>query len=809
MRNAPKAADFPALDVEQVEQLLGRGDVGCYVKYRAGDVQSPDPRFSPLCISFKQDDGSVGHNVIYLNAAKDGAWGLYEGWVIISPEPWTHEDPNNLISTNQMWPSIDDMADVIPELITPLDPFTAMAGSVAGSSGGGNSPERAVGARDQQAARQAVTQGVRDAPSVSANAPLVPLGQWQGMRDDKPLYDIMISNKYALPTAIAATASRYGSELPGLARVLMSHGHIKGWTEELLDREMESGSPLGLLQAESSTMLLWMVVTEVSGCPFLSRALGPTVGMICRQRLWLEMDPSKIEARNLPNNASQLAQVVQALVEALNKSVEHFPLCCSQILYAIEQAVSSTFGLVATSTVSRYLFHRFILEAILAPAAVGITDAHPDEKALRSLALVHQIMEKLCTQDEKFSRGDAQERHLIPLNHILDGCRQRLDAFTQTVVTMGAPYSPVQPSAAENGGVVFIQQDLEALIAYLKERFVEVYSSIADLRSEAVAAEITQRLRPVLFMGSTKGQALPIGVVPHKPHPIGLTNAAYETRVPPPMGTEPPAVTAASQLRQNALRPPKEATRESLGFGINSPGTGELDTSERTGVGIIFRKDAYGLFHVLTLTKGGPAQRSNVIEVGDVIMEINGLQVVGMSLAQLKKIIMGPLGTPLRMVFERPRGPSSERYEVCLFRGNIKPNTGTELMHPTHAKSEGEDMRVFREMSKLVSEVDELQQRRIRAEKALHAAEALRQEYDMAANESEERSQRLNDELTQIRSRINKVRAKREQAEGVISDLKSQYPRSSRQVPGFFGSNSNGKSRKKDKKRESLSFVET
>ncbi len=36
-------------------------------------------------------------------------------------------------------------------------------------------------------------------------------------------------------------------------------------------------------------------------------------------------------------------------------------------------------------------------------------------------------------------------------------------------------------------------------------------------------------------------------------------------------------------------------------------------------------------------------------------------------------------------------------------------------------------MRVFQEMQRLVSEVDELRQRRARAEKALHAAESLRQ----------------------------------------------------------------------------------
>jgi hypothetical protein len=42
-------------------------------------------------------------------------------------------------------------------------------------------------------------------------------------------------------------------------------------------------------------------------------------------------------------------------------------------------------------TITRYLFHRFLLEAILAPAAVGVVDVQPDERTLRSLTLVHQV----------------------------------------------------------------------------------------------------------------------------------------------------------------------------------------------------------------------------------------------------------------------------------------------------------------------------------------------------------------------------------------------------------------------------------
>ena len=54
------------------------------------------------------------------------------------------------------------------------------------------------------------------------------------------------------------------------------------------------------------------------------------------------------------------------------------------------------------------------------------------------------------------------------------------------------------------------------------------------------------------------------------------------------------------------------------------------------------------------------------------------------------------------------------------------------------------------------------QQRRTRAEKAFHAAEQLRQEYDAAAAESEVRASALRNEVDQVRIRLEKVRAERE-----------------------------------------------
>jgi len=39
-------------------------------------------------------------------------------------------------------------------------------------------------------------------------------------------------------------------------------------------------------------MVLWLVITEVSGCPFLTRALGPIINNILNSRETFDLDPS-------------------------------------------------------------------------------------------------------------------------------------------------------------------------------------------------------------------------------------------------------------------------------------------------------------------------------------------------------------------------------------------------------------------------------------------------------------------------------------------------------------------------------------
>mmetsp|Transcript_87697 Transcript_87697/g.128279 ORF Transcript_87697/g.128279 Transcript_87697/m.128279 type:complete len:870 (+) Transcript_87697:45-2654(+) len=767
----PQVQEFPVVDVVAVEAVLRRAEPGQYIIYRANeDVKIPNNSFEAVCVSFQTEDYEPGHNLVYFNTSAFDAWAPFIGWVTIHPEPWHESDPVALLQSNMLFPSIEALCDILPELTQRLDARTGViitdaTLASANSNGGGRRdltstlksavapPIEGVEGLAKLTGKGGGRFSYEEQPQVLGD-PHKPR-DWMGDREDKGLYQLLPWSGYILSTAITATASRYGGELPGLVRVLVSHNHIRSWTEELTSREMTTATPLGLLQVESQSMVLWLVITEVSGCPFLTRALGPIINNILNSRETFELDPS-LNRDELPIAAGNIQAAVKAILDSLNAQVEAFPHCCAIVLYTLEQSISRQFGVMASSTVARYLFHRFILEALLAPSAVGLSDVRPTPDQLRSLSTLHQVLEKAATPEGSFSRADARERHLIPLNNLLPIARTKLSAFLQTVLSMGAPYSPMMAAAASNGGVVYMQADMDVVSAFLRNHYVEVYSAIVDMRSDRTAAELSSRLRPVLFGGANKGPNLPIGEVPPKPHPMGLTTSAYQTALPPPIGSIPNEIVALSQLEENALPPPGEASNESYGMGANAMGTGIPTTHGKLGVGIIFRKDPYGLFHVLTIAKGSPAETSGVIVKGDVLMNINGHSAVGMSLAQIKSYIVGPPGTPVKLIFERPQGSTTFRFEVCLFRGHTKGGS-KQLAPSTYVKHPNEDSKVWHEMTKIFSEVEELQQRRARAEKAFHAAEQLRQEYETAAKESEARAEALRNEVDQVRLRLEKV----------------------------------------------------
>ena len=94
------------------------------------------------------------------------------------------------------------------------------------------------------------------------------------------------------------------------------------------------------------------------------------------------------------------------------------------------------------------------------------------------------------------------------------------------------------------------------------------------------------------------------------------------------------------------------------------------------GVGIIFQekeKIAYNDWNcsVSALSVGGPAETCKQIQVGDVLLKIDGVSVVGRRLKDLGPLMLGPVGSAVALEFKRGpawRDGEGKTYFVDLHR---------------------------------------------------------------------------------------------------------------------------------------------
>lgn len=92
-------------------------------------------------------------------------------------------------------------------------------------------------------------------------------------------------------------------------------------------------------------------------------------------------------------------------------------------------------------------------------------------------------------------------------------------------------------------------------------------------------------------------------------------------------------------------------------------------SSKRIGVGIIFLNDERGGLQVKRLAEGGPAHASGAIYQGDSLVEINGRDVRGRSVAEIQDEIVGPWNSTVVLGFRRHRpGLPDSLHRVQLAR---------------------------------------------------------------------------------------------------------------------------------------------
>mmetsp|Transcript_30669 Transcript_30669/g.71662 ORF Transcript_30669/g.71662 Transcript_30669/m.71662 type:complete len:374 (+) Transcript_30669:3-1124(+) len=106
----------------------------------------------------------------------------------------------------------------------------------------------------------------------------------------------------------------------------------------------------------------------------------------------------------------------------------------------------------------------------------------------------------------------------------------------------------------------------------------------------------------------------------------------------------------------------------SLNTGGNSFTTGEPHQG-LAGIGLLMQQDGGPSTKVFikNVVPGGACGRDGVVQVGDFVVGVNGNNVVGLPVAEIRECIVGPIGSQIRVSFERQNG---EVYERTLTRGS-------------------------------------------------------------------------------------------------------------------------------------------
>ena len=89
------------------------------------------------------------------------------------------------------------------------------------------------------------------------------------------------------------------------------------------------------------------------------------------------------------------------------------------------------------------------------------------------------------------------------------------------------------------------------------------------------------------------------------------------------------------------------------------------------GVGIFFQQDSdTNEVFIKTIVKGGSADRSGVLRVGDVVVRVEHENVEGQPLSILRTRILGAQGSIVNLGFRRREGPDATIFDVPLVRGS-------------------------------------------------------------------------------------------------------------------------------------------
>ncbi|XP_024427330.2 ras GTPase-activating protein 4B isoform X4 [Desmodus rotundus] len=238
-----------------------------------------------------------------------------------------------------------------------------------------------------------------------------------------------------------------------LLKLFLGQGLAKDFLDLLFQLELSRTSETNTLFRSNSLASKSMEsFLKVAGMRYLHGVLGPIIDKVFEEKKYVELDPSKVEVKDvgcsglhrqqteaevLEQSAQTLRAYLGALLGALCRSVRACPAVVRATFRQLFRRVRERFPSaqhenVPFIAVTSFLCLRFFSPAIMAPKLFHLRERHADARTSRTLLLLAKAVQNVGNMDTLASRAkEAWMESLQPTVH--QGVAQLKDFITKLV----------------------------------------------------------------------------------------------------------------------------------------------------------------------------------------------------------------------------------------------------------------------------------------------------------------------------------------------------------------------------------------
>ncbi|XP_039363999.1 ras GTPase-activating protein 4B isoform X1 [Mauremys reevesii] len=290
-----------------------------------------------------------------------------------------------------------------------------------------------------------------------------------------------------------------------LVKLFLGQGLAKEFLDLLFKLELDkTDEPNTLFRSNSLASKSMESFLKVAGMQYLHSVLGPTVNRVFDEKKYIELDPSKVEIKEV--GCSGLHRI-QTESEVIQQSTQHLQSYLTDLLITIAKSVRMCPATIRATfrqlfkrveehfpenkhknvkfiAVTSFLCLRFFSPAIMSPKLFHLREKHADARTSRTLLLLAKAIQTVGNMDAAASR--AKEGWMAPLQPTIQQSISQMKEFITKLIDIEEKEEVDQPKAQTlvvKEGPLFIHKS-KGKGPLLSSSFKKLYFS---LTSEALS----------------------------------------------------------------------------------------------------------------------------------------------------------------------------------------------------------------------------------------------------------------------------------------------------------------------------------